>query len=85
MEKRMTFEEIVDSGYVVAADDWLNMIVVWNGHDIFNVWSLADENAYRNVDFFTRYNIITPRMAKDVARKWLANIYDQMQDYHEAA
>jgi hypothetical protein len=85
MEKRMTFEDIVDGGYVVAADDWLNMLVVWNGSNTFNVWSLADENSYRNVDVFTRYNIITPRMAKDVARKWLANIYDQMQDYHEAA
>lgn len=81
----MTFEDIVDGGYVVAADDWLNMIVVWNGHDIFNVWSLADENAYRNVECFTRYNVITPRMAKDVGRKWLANIYDQMETYHEAA
>ncbi len=81
----MTFEDIVDGGYVVAADDWLNMLVVWNGSNTFNVWSLADENSYRNVDVFTRYNIITPRMAKDVARKWLANIYDQMQDYHEAA
>jgi hypothetical protein len=85
MEMQMTFEDIVDGGYVVAADDWLNMLVVWNGSNTFNVWSLADENAYRNVDVFTRYNVITPRMAKDIARKWLANIYDQMQDYQECA
>jgi hypothetical protein len=85
MEKRMTFEEIVDGGYVVAADDWLNMLVVWNGSGTFNVWSLADENVYRNVDCFTRYNVSHPHQAKTVANKWLANIYDQMETYHEAA
>lgn len=81
----MTLEQILDGGYAVASDDWMNMIVVWNGHDIFNVWSEVEENTYRNVDFFTQYNIITPRMAKEVGRKWIQNVYDQMEGYYEAA
>ena len=81
----MTFEDIVDGGYVVAADDWMNMLVVWNGSATFNVWSLVEDNAYREVDVFTRYEISNAFEAKQVARKWLANIYDQMESYHEAA
>jgi hypothetical protein len=80
----MTFEDIVDGGYVVAADDWLNMLVVWNGSATFNVWSLVEDNAYRSVECFTR-RVSHAFEAKQVARKWLANIYDQMETYHEAA
>lgn len=78
----MTLEQILEHGCVVAADDWMNMIVVWNGHDIFNVWSHVEGDAYRNTDVFTRYNIMTPRMAKVAAKKWLANVYDEMDGYY---
>jgi len=81
----MTFEDIVDGGYVVAADDWMNMLVVWNGSATFNVWSLVEDNAYREVDVFARYEVSNAFEAKQIARKWLANIYDQMETYHEAA
>lgn len=83
----MTLEQILEHGHVVvAADDWMNMIVVWNGHDTFNVWSHVEDDAYRNTDVFTRYNIMTPRMAQVAARKWLANVYDEMErSYGEAA
>lgn len=81
----MTFEQILDGGYVVAADDWLNMIVVWNGREMFDVWSHVEGDAYRNIDVFTRYNIMTPRMAKVAAKKWLANVYDEMERTMEAA
>ncbi len=81
----MTFEDIVDGGYVVAADDWLNMLVVWNGSATFNVWSLVEDNAYREVDVFTRYNVSHAHHAKQIARKWLANIYEQMETYQECA
>lgn len=77
----MTLEQILDGGYVVAADDWLNMIVVWNGSGTFNVWSHAEDNAYRNTDCFTKYGVANAFEAKRIARKWLANVYDQMDGY----
>lgn len=77
----MTLEQIVDGGYVVAADDWLNMIVVWNGSATFNVWAHVEGNTYRNTDAFTRYNVSHAHAAKQIARKWLANVYDQMEGY----
>jgi hypothetical protein len=81
MEKRMTLEQILDGGYVVAADDWLNMIVVWNGSGTFNVWAHVEGDAYRNTDCFTRYQVSSAFEAKRIARKWLANVYEEMDGY----
>lgn len=82
----MTLEQILDGGYVVAADDWLNMLVVWNGSGTFNVWSHVEGDAYRNTDVFTKYGVANAFEAKRHARKWLANVYDQMErTYGEAA
>ena len=50
----MTFEQILDGGYVVAADDWLNMVIVWNGSGTFNVYAHVEGDAYRSTDCFTR-------------------------------
>ena len=35
----MTFEQMLGYGYVVAADDFLNAIVVWNGKGTFDVYT----------------------------------------------
>lgn len=81
----MTLEQILDGGYVVAADDWLNMIVVWNGSATFNVWSHVAGDTYRNVDVFTKYQVSNAFEAKRHARKWLANMYLEMERYHGEA
>ena len=75
----MNLERLLEDGVIVAADDWLNMIVIWNGSATFNVWSHVEGDAYRNVDSFTRYNIQNVAMAKLSGRKYLANVYDQME------
>lgn len=80
----MTLEQILDGGYVVAADDWMNMIVVWNGSGTFNVWAHVEGNAYRNTDMFTKYGVANAFEAKRIARNWLANVYDQMDGYFNA-
>ena len=77
----MTLEQILDGGYVVAADDWLNMLVVWNGSGTFNVWSHVEGDAYRNVDMFTKYGVANAFEAKCHARKWLANVYVETETF----
>lgn len=81
----MTFEQILENGYVVAADDWLNMIVVWNGSGTFNVWAHVEGDAYRNTDTFMKFGLENAYQAKLHARKWLANVYDEMERNMEAA
>jgi hypothetical protein len=80
----MTLEQILDNGYVVAADDWMNVIVVWNGSATFNVWSEADVNAYRNVECFTK-QVSNALEAQRHARAWIQNVYDEMEGFYEAA
>ena len=76
----MTLEQILDGGYAVASDDWMNMTVVWNGSATYNVWAHVEGNAYRNVECFTR-KTNNAYHAKIVARKWIANVYDEMSGY----
>ena len=64
MEKRMTFEQILNDGYVVAADDWMNVIIVWNGSGTFNVWSHVEDNAYRRTNTFMKFDIENAYQAK---------------------
>lgn len=80
----MTFEDVLGGGYVVAADSWLNMIVVWNGSATFNVWSHVEGDAYRLAETFTR-KVDSAFHAKTIARKWIAQTYDDMERYMEAA
>ena len=84
----MTLEQILDGGYVVAADDWMNMIVVWNGSATFNVWAQVEGNAYRNTDCFTKKvdgdgsaGGASAFHAKTIARRWLANVYEEMDGH----
>lgn len=77
----MTFEQILNDGYVVAADDWMNVIVVWNGSGTFNVWSHVEDNAYRRTETFMKFGLEDAYEAKLYARKWIQNVYDEMDSY----
>ena len=77
----MTFEQILNDGYVVAADDWMNVIIVWNGSGTFNVWSHVEGDAYRRTDIFMKFGLENAYQAKLYARKWIQNVYDEMDGY----
>lgn len=77
----MNLEQILENGYVVAADDWLNVIVVWNGSGTFQAWSVvADSDNYRLVETFLR-PVLSAFEAKQKARKWIQNVYEEMDGY----
>lgn len=76
----MTLEQILDGGYAVASDDWMGYMVVWNGSATFNVWSHVEDGQYRLVETFTR-SVANAYAAKVSARKWIANVYEEMDGY----
>lgn len=79
----MDFETMLGNGYVVAADDFMNMVIVWNGSATFGVWSQRSETDWAECDVFTHYGVENAFHAKQIARKWIANQYDAMDRYFD--
>lgn len=76
----MDFESVLKDGYVVAADDWLGVVVVWDGTTKFEMWRQRDENTWMCVDWFGT-SVDSAFAAKQRARKWLANTYEKMEQF----
>ena len=77
----MDFETLLGNGYVVAADDWMNFVVVWNGSATFNVWSQRSTTDWAECEVFTHYEVRDAAHAKLIARKWIAARYTEMEEY----
>lgn len=77
----MILEELLEDGYIVVADGWMNVVVVWNGSVTFNVYSHVEDRDYKHSDTFVHYGCFNTYEAKQVAKKWVANLYDQMERY----
>jgi len=77
----MKLEEILDDGYVVAADGWMNVVVVWNGSVTFNVYSHVEDREYKHSDTFVHYGCFEVQKAKRVAKNWINGLYDHMEKY----
>lgn len=76
----MNFENVLNDGYVVAADDWLGVVVVWDGKTKFEMFKQRDADTWVCVDYFGA-TVATASDAKLRARKWLANTYDKMEQF----
>ena len=79
----MEFESMLGNGYVVAADDWMNVVIVWNGSATFNVWSQRSETDWAECDAFTVYDVSDVFEAKRVAKRWIDARYNEMEEYFE--
>lgn len=79
----MDFETILGNGYVVAADDWMNFVVVWNGSATFNVWSQRSQTDWAECEGFTHYEVKDAFHAKQIAKNWIAERYTEMEEYFE--
>lgn len=78
----MTLEQITKDSYIVAADDWMNVVVEWNGSATSNVRSNVSGDDWVNKDCFT-HRAESAFAAKKVAADWIANQYTQMEVYFE--
>lgn len=82
----MEFQTMLGNGFVVAADDWMNVVIVWNGSATFGVWSQRSETDWAQCDAFTIYDVTDAFEAKRLARKWIDAKYDEMeQDFGQEA
>lgn len=80
----MDFETMLGDGYVVAADDWMNVVIVWNGHSTFNVWSQRSPTDWANCDVFTYdagIGVENVWHAKQIALTWIHRQYNEMEQY----
>ena len=78
----MTFEQMLGYGYVVASDDFLGAIIVWNGKETFDVFTEDDYRSYRFVVCFSQ-NVKDASEAKKTALKWISAEYNSLE--HKAA
>lgn len=74
----MEFESVLKDGYVVAADDWLGVVVVWDGTTKFEIWRQAGTDAFYCIDWFSD-RVDNTFAAKQRAKKWIAETYDKME------
>lgn len=77
----MEFESMLGNGFVVAADDWMNVVIVWNGSATFGVWSQRSETDWAECDAFTHYDVEDVFHAKAIAENWVAKRYNEMEEY----
>ena len=77
----MEFETMLGGGYVVAADSWMNVVIVWNGSATFNVWSQRSETDWAECNAFTHYDVQSAFHAKQIAQNWIASQYTEMEEY----
>lgn len=79
----MDFYTVLGDGYVVAYDDYMNLLVVWNGSGTFNVWTKRDEMAWVECEVFTHYEVDNAFQAKQLAKNWIAEQYRIMEEDFE--
>lgn len=64
----MTLDEVLRNGKIVAEDEGLGMIVVWNHLNMYTVYDVWDQNNILEVDNFTchvRDRVMVQQVAKD--------------------
>jgi hypothetical protein len=71
----MNLEDVLDYGYIVAADNEIDALITWNGSAIFNFW-ISTVDGYKNTDVRTVYDVTNVNVAEKIAKAWLENPND---------
>lgn len=80
----MNLELVLQYGCIVAADDWLEVVVVWDGDRKFEVFRERETGVWACADYWST-SVSSLKEAKLCARKRLANIYEQMEKFYGEA
>jgi len=71
-------QQVLNNGYIIAADEETGCLVTWNGSATFNFWiyqmGIKGIEGYINTDVQTRYGITSVWEAEEVANKWLIEL-----------
>jgi hypothetical protein len=82
----MEFHRMLNDGFIVAHDEWLDMAVRWNGSATFELFSEVRPGVWALVETFMDFNARGGNQdyARKVARLHFDGIYDRMEQ-EEAA
>ncbi len=78
-----TIEEVLDYGYIIAADGELDCLITWNGHLTFLFW-IEKQAGWENTDIMT----VTDKpssidLAQKIAADWLNEIVNEDYEGNE--
>ena len=73
----MTLNEALQNGKIVAEDEGLGMIVVWNHRNIYTVYDVWDQNNLLEVDNFSCHarDLV---MVRQVAQDYLYDLAEEL-------
>jgi len=82
----MEFHRMLNDGFIVAHDEWLDMAVRWNGSATFELFSEVRPGVWALVETFMDFNARGGNQdyARKVAREYFDGIYNRMEQ-EEAA
>jgi hypothetical protein len=82
----MEFHRMLNDGFIVAHDEWLDMAVRWNGSATFELFSEVRPGAWALVETFMDFNARggNQAYARKVALEYFDGIYNRMEQ-EEAA
>ena len=87
----MEFHRMLNDGFIVAHDEWLDMAVRWNGSATFELFSEVRPGVWAQIETFTNYEVRngfhetpTHDAARAIARAKFDEIYAEMEQ-EEAA
>lgn len=75
----MNIYEAINDGWVVGADEWLSLIVVWYGGATFIVFSENSNRSWVENDVFTDYEANSSN-ASLKAKKYFERIHEEMYE-----
>jgi hypothetical protein len=76
----MSLESALREGYIVAADSWLDVVVVWDGTTKFEMYKQRDLDTWVCIDYFST-TVANAFEAKVRAKKWIANTYETLEKF----
>lgn len=73
----------IKGGFVVGSDDFLDMIVVFNGASTYNVYYQWGPDKFECIDVFTRYPTTDLGEARGAAEDYFKRVYNEQAEQYE--
>ena len=82
----MEFHRMLNDGFIVAHDEWLDMAIRWNGSATFEIFSEVRPGAWALVEAFIDFNARGGNQdyARTVARAKFEEIYADLEQKEAA-
>jgi hypothetical protein len=75
----MRMQDIMAHSYIVAADDFMDIMIGWNGAGTFTSYREVEFGDYKAVDCFTTYDAKNARDAAFYAQQFIDKMYEDLE------